>query len=182
MANALKKIIEEKNRDVEVTASTTRFERFVSRFKQSPKAALRLQFIFVLLLGSLVYSNSINNGFYFDDSHVIQNNPYVKELSLLPEIFVDGRTSSSLPENSSYRPITTLFYAACWQVAAGKTWPFHVLKIILHVGVAWLLYLIAMRLLKMHVSSTINAPTVSFAYWKNQYYKASPNNLLLMDC
>jgi hypothetical protein len=44
---------------------------------------------FFLLLAA--YSNHFHNAFHFDDSHVIENNLYIRNLRNIPSFFVDGR-------------------------------------------------------------------------------------------
>ena len=64
----------------------------------------------IMLLGLIVtYSNHFNNPFQFDDDHTIVNNVWIRSLKNIPKFFVDGATSSSLPQNQGYRPgVTTL--------------------------------------------------------------------------
>lgn len=106
-----------------------------------------------ILLGAAVYGNSLKGAFHYDDFHVIEGNPYIKNLAFIPQYFTDGRTSSSLPENSGYRPLCTLTFALLWNVAGGATWPFHVHKILSHALVAWLIFLIAAELMRRAGSS-----------------------------
>ena len=57
----------------------------------------------------IVYSNHFTNPFHFDDEHTIVNNSWIRSIKNIPHFFVDGTTSSSLPQNQAYRPgITTL--------------------------------------------------------------------------
>ncbi len=56
----------------------------------------------------LAYQNLYDNNFHFDDSHTIQDNPYIRDISNLPKFFTLGsQTFSSLPANQVYRPIVT---------------------------------------------------------------------------
>lgn len=66
--------------------------------------------IFVAIIFSVLfaYQNLYDNSFHFDDSHTIQDNPYVRDISNLPKFFTLGsETFSSLPANQVYRPIVT---------------------------------------------------------------------------
>ena len=63
--------------------------------------------IFLLLALTAVYWNHFDNGFYFDDSHTIVNNGYIRNIENLPLFFVDPVTGSSLPTNRGYRPLVT---------------------------------------------------------------------------
>jgi len=71
----------------------------------------RFYLLCLLLLAGLIftYSNHFNNPFHFDDDHTIVNNVWVKDIKNIPKFFTDATTSSSLPQNQSYRPgVTTL--------------------------------------------------------------------------
>jgi len=57
------------------------------------------------------YGNSLDNSFHFDDSHVIESNVYLRSLHNVPLFFKDAHTFSSLPQNSTYRPLVTLSLA-----------------------------------------------------------------------
>ena len=58
-------------------------------------------FFFAVFL--LVYANHFDNGFYFDDSHTIVENHYIREIRNIPLFFTDPTTFSVLPANQSYR-------------------------------------------------------------------------------
>lgn len=67
----------------------------------------------VAALGLLfaAYSDHFDNGFHFDDSHVIVSNPYVRSVGHIKRFFTDAHTFSTRPESASYRPLLTLSYA-----------------------------------------------------------------------
>jgi len=67
--------------------------------------------ILLALLVTIVYANHFHNAFHFDDSHVIQSNAAIKDLSLWKTYFTDAATHSSLPTNQGYRPLLTLSFA-----------------------------------------------------------------------
>ncbi len=50
----------------------------------------------ILILGvcALVYSNSLENSFHYDDEHSIQNNIHIRDLGNIPTFFVDPATFS----------------------------------------------------------------------------------------
>jgi tetratricopeptide (TPR) repeat protein len=79
---------------------------------------------FLILLGiigiiTLFYGNHFHNAFHFDDSHVIVDNPYVKNLDKAPQFFRDASTFSSLPQNQTYRPLLTMMFAIDYKLAKG---------------------------------------------------------------
>ncbi len=73
------------------------------------------------------YWNHFHNAFHFDDSHVIQSNDAIKDLSLWRTYFTDATTHSSLPTNQGYRPLLTLSFAVDHWLAGGleDTFMFH---------------------------------------------------------
>ena len=77
-----------------------------------PAAAPRPRFALAaagaLLLVLAAYANHFGGGFHFDDSHVIEQNLYLRSLANLPRFFTDANTFSSLPANLT---------AAAWRAA-----------------------------------------------------------------
>jgi tetratricopeptide (TPR) repeat protein len=85
-----------------------------------------------IVLISAAYANSLHNSFHFDDSHVIENNLYLRDLSFVPRYFTDAHTFSSLPQNATYRPLVTLSLALDFaQRHSLDPRPFHVTQIAL---------------------------------------------------
>jgi len=72
-----------------------------------------------MVLCTITYANHFYNGFHFDDSHSIQNNSYIRSLGNVPLFFKDGSTSSALPQNQSYRPVTTTSLAFDYWLGGG---------------------------------------------------------------
>jgi tetratricopeptide (TPR) repeat protein len=65
----------------------------------------------MLLLTFVAYCNHFDNTFHFDDYHTILNNANIRSLNNIPRFFTDGSTSSVLPQNQAYRPVTVLTLA-----------------------------------------------------------------------
>jgi tetratricopeptide (TPR) repeat protein len=85
-----------------------------------------------IALITAAYANSLNNSFHFDDSHVIVTNVYLHSLRNIPLFFEDAHTFSSLPQNSTYRPLVTLTLALDYAMGHGLA-PrmFHITQIVL---------------------------------------------------
>ncbi|HEX7809888.1 MAG TPA: hypothetical protein VF608_14225, partial [Thermoanaerobaculia bacterium] len=77
------------------------------------------------------YAASLDNAFHFDDSHVIENNLYIRSLEHVPQYFTDAYTFSSLPQNATYRPLVTLTLALDYARGALDPRPYHVTQIAL---------------------------------------------------
>lgn len=105
------------------------------------QAALRLG---ILVL--IAYATGMTGGYHFDDSHSVESNLAVRSLSSIPSFWLNPQTSSFIPENRVYRPLVYTFYAFCWKLGGGATWPFHVMKKFMHLLVAVALFAIWRRL------------------------------------
>jgi tetratricopeptide (TPR) repeat protein len=73
----------------------------------------------MMVLCIITYSNHFQNDFHFDDSHTIQNNVYIRNIHNIPLFFTDGSTSSTLPQNQSYRPVVTTSLAIDYWLGGG---------------------------------------------------------------
>ncbi|MDH3627000.1 MAG: tetratricopeptide repeat protein [Acidobacteriota bacterium] len=67
----------------------------------------------------VAYSNHFNNGFRFDDTHTIVSNGYIADIRNIPSFFTDATTSSSLPANRAYRPVSTMLNAIDYRLGNG---------------------------------------------------------------
>ncbi len=72
----------------------------------------------LLLAVCLVYSNSLANGFHFDDFHTVTDNPAVRSVRNLRRIFTDTTAFSVLPANQTYRPVVTASLALDYATGA----------------------------------------------------------------
>ncbi|MBS1533415.1 MAG: tetratricopeptide repeat protein [Bacteroidetes bacterium] len=83
------------------------------------KSNLLFYIILTFAVVTAVYSNHFYNGFHFDDSHSIYDNANIRNLKNIPRFFKDGTTSSILPQNQSYRPVTTTSLAIDYWLGNG---------------------------------------------------------------
>jgi tetratricopeptide (TPR) repeat protein len=82
------------------------------RFKPQWLLALTL---LLLLVGA--YSNHFDNGFYFDDTHTIVNNTYIRDITLLPHYFTDIKYYGTMLGNQGYNPILVALNAIDYWIA-----------------------------------------------------------------
>jgi tetratricopeptide (TPR) repeat protein len=76
------------------------------------------------------YANSLDNAFQFDDSHVVEENLFIRNLANVPRFFTDATTFSALPANSTYRPLVTTSLAIDYRLGGGlEPRQFHVSQI-----------------------------------------------------
>ena len=89
-------------------------------------------FVIVIATTLAAYSNTFQNSFHFDDSHVVENNLYIRNLKNLPRFFRDAATFSSLPANATYRPLVTATLAIdYWRGGGLEPRQFHVTQLTL---------------------------------------------------
>ncbi len=106
------------------------------------KYPMQLRLLLLAALVWLIYSNSLDNDFHFDDFHVITDNPAVRGISDIPSFFLDSTTFSLLPGNRDYRPVFLTSMALSWQAGGGATLPFHLTSVLIHTGNVIVLFLI----------------------------------------
>jgi tetratricopeptide (TPR) repeat protein len=121
---------------------------------------------------SLAYSNHFNNGFHFDDSHTVVDNPYIRSLQNIPKFFTDATTFSAMPSSRMYRPVISTSLALDYWAAGGlKPLFFH-----LSTFVWYLVQLVLMFLLFRHVFDQVRpSPRNSyFAFFAAAWYGVHP--------
>ena len=75
--------------------------------------------LLALALLTAAYSNHFQNGFHFDDRHVIVDNVAIRSLHDLSRFFRDPTTFTSRPQNASYRPLLTTSFALDYRSGNG---------------------------------------------------------------
>jgi tetratricopeptide (TPR) repeat protein len=89
---------------------------------------------------AIAYSNHFENGFHFDDSHVIEQNLNIRSLGNIPRFFTDATTFSALPANQSYRPFLATLFALAYHAGGGSPVWFHIFAFCLFVVLGTLLF------------------------------------------
>ncbi|HVS94599.1 MAG TPA: tetratricopeptide repeat protein [Mucilaginibacter sp.] len=128
--------------------------------------------ILILTATTAVYLNHFYNGFHFDDSHSVWNNPNIRNIKNIPLFFKDGSTSSVLPQNQSYRPVTTASLAIDYWLGGGyDLFFFHLSTFILFLAQG-LLMLYVFR--KIYNISLPGNPTTYIALFATAWYLLHP--------
>lgn len=98
-----------------------------------------LSCLFLFILSFSLYSNSLNNGFVWDDHILIEQSPEIRDITNLKAIF------TSAPQ-SIYRPVRTLVYAAEYRLFNLNPKGYHFVNILLNVLFSVLLFLVFRRI------------------------------------
>jgi tetratricopeptide (TPR) repeat protein len=127
-----------------VSASTLH-ERLHSGAARLPAAIPPL----VLAVASFaLYANTLGNGFVDDDTLQVLNNPWIRDVRHLPEVFSHGVWSfmGESEVSNYYRPLMHVFYMAEYHFFGLRAWGFHLVNVLLHAVSTVIVYLLAVRL------------------------------------
>jgi len=98
--------------------------------------------LLIIMLGFIVYSNSISNPFIWDDNKIVKDNPFIRDWSNAPKLL-----SSNLASDSTfYRPVQVLSYMVDYSLFSLNVKGYHLTNCLLHILVAlsifWLVILL----------------------------------------
>lgn len=104
----------------------------------------------LLLLAFAVYANTLLAGFLFDDHFQIEQNPYLRGFGHLREILTTPVWSFQGGEGlpNFYRPVMTFGYLLCHAVFGASSFGYHLVSVLLHVVVVWLVFAVGLALFK----------------------------------
>jgi len=100
----------------------------------------------IFVLSVVVYLNAIPNGFVIDDLSQVANNPWIRNVKYIPDIFSSSVWSFEGRDSNYYRPLMHIFYMFIYHIAGLKPWVFHIVNVLLHAGVCILVLLTSSRL------------------------------------
>lgn len=110
-----------------------------------------LPLFLIVAISTVLYSNTLNNGFVYDDENTIVKNILVKDFRNLPELFEMDYFAQS--GENSYRPIVTFTYFLDYALYGLSPWGFHLTNLLLHAINGILLYIFAMLLIQQPMRS-----------------------------
>ena len=96
----------------------------------------------ILALIVVVYANSFQNSFHYDDSHSIVENPHIRSLANLPSFFLETETFSGEPAMAMYRPVLVSSFALNYAAGEYEPWGYLGTNIAIHGVVSILAFLI----------------------------------------
>jgi len=115
-------------------------------------------------LAILLYCNTLNHGFVYDDRPAIVSNPLVTGSAPLSSLITSdfwGVPLSHTGSHKSYRPLTSLSFKLDWLLAPGSPSQFHLTNLLLHALVTHLFHTLLLSLLPS--SSTALMAALLFA-------------------
>jgi len=115
------------------------FKDFYSPFTQS-KAI-----VFLIIIGFVVYFNSLFGQFVWDDIPQLVNNPLYQSISNIREIFLDHTYTY-------YRPIGAIYMSIIYTIFGPTSFWFHLPQVALHIVNSILVFLLFKKFLSIKVS------------------------------
>ena len=93
----------------------------------------------------LVYANSLDNSFVWDDEALVLGNPAIRSPVSVPRLFT-ARLFPEIPGGNFYRPVQSLSYAIDYSLWRLDPFGYHLTNILIHAGNAVLVYLLLLAL------------------------------------
>lgn len=100
--------------------------------------------IILALFAIAIYSNSLRNGFVYDDSFTIVENLLIKDFKNLPLLF--SPDYFSLSGEMSYRPVVTFSYSCDYAIFKLNPYGYHLTNALLHSANGVMLYILVTQL------------------------------------
>src|SRR3989338_8267359 len=98
-----------------------------------------LHILLILIISIAIYSNTLKNGFAYDDEFTVVNNTLIKNFSNISKLFTKEYFSTS--GEMSYRPVVTLTYFLDYALYGIKPWGYHLTNLLLHALNGVILYI-----------------------------------------
>lgn len=111
----------------------------------------------IIILGIVIYANSLEGGFIWDDNILVRDNTFIKSWSHLPEIFTKDLGAGSGVTYNFYRPIFTLSLLINHSISGLDVTGYHLTNILLHILVALSIYWLITILFKDRLISLLTS-------------------------
>lgn len=112
------------------------------------KKTIFLHIALIATLGFIVYSNSLNGKFIWDDIFLVKDNIYIKNWTNLPKIFSSDIGTGGLVKYSFYRPLQMFTYMIDYSFWGLNVKGYHLTNIFLHILTAVCIYWLVSILFK----------------------------------
>ncbi|MFA4990020.1 MAG: tetratricopeptide repeat protein [Candidatus Omnitrophota bacterium] len=111
---------------------------------------IAIQIISLVVLGFLVYANTLPGKFLWDDYGLVRDNPCIKNLAYLKKIFSMNIGAGLDAASNFYRPLQMLTYALDYSLWHLNAVGYHLTSIFFHIAVALAVYWLASIIFKNH--------------------------------
>jgi Tfp pilus assembly protein PilF len=94
----------------------------------------------------VVYANGLTGAFTYDDKAIVRDNPRIRSVSRVDDVFATQYFGGPPGTGTAYRPILLLSFAIQWWIHGGEPFAFHAVNVLLHVAATLLLARLLRRL------------------------------------
>lgn len=98
-----------------------------------------LAILLIALVIMICFSNSLSVEFVYDDFVIIQDNPNIKSLSNIPQLFFQTYWGTN-PNSGNYRPLTNVSFALNFAISGLNAYSYHLFNILIHYANCLLVY------------------------------------------
>lgn len=107
------------------------------------KPRLIIHIALIIILGFVVYANSLGGKFVWDDYGLVKGNAYIKDWSNLPKLFSQGFGEGEGVTPKFYRPLQMFVHMADYSLFGLNVKGYHLTSVLLHILAAIALYFFA---------------------------------------
>jgi tetratricopeptide (TPR) repeat protein len=117
--------------------------------KLSGNAKISAAVLFLACFSFLLYANSLDNSFMWDDREIILRDRYIRDLKFVPYLFTpEYNKKPYIMGANEYRPVTKTSFALDHSIWKADPFGFHLSNVILHVLNSILFFFLVTRLLR----------------------------------
>lgn len=124
-------------------------------------AVLAVMTLLAVSLG--VYSVTLEYGFVYDDQTQVLENPWIRELSRVPDILSSSGTAFQNKAANTFRPLLHLVFMAEYHAFGLKAWGWHLVNVLLHSLNAVMVFLVASTIFSDETAETLRERTAGLA-------------------
>lgn len=118
----------------------------------------------VFIVSLAIYSNTLQNGFVYDDAWQVVKNSWIRDFRFIPEIVSSDVWKFSGDTTSHYyRPMMYLIYMVTYSVAGLDPRAFHLLNVLLNAMISVLVFMTTVKLLQQFLPAKRNIIFPAFA-------------------
>ncbi len=99
----------------------------------SSKRTVFIQTALIIILGFIIYANSLPGQFIWDDVFLIKDNVYIKNWQNLPKLFLKDTGTIAGQNFNYYRPLQLLTHMADYSLWRFNVSGYHLINILLHI-------------------------------------------------
>jgi protein O-mannosyl-transferase len=107
---------------------------------------MKRDWLWILGACFIVYANSLDNGFHYDDEHSIQKNVHIRDLGNLGRFFTDPSTFSVDHDKGMFRPLLLVSYTLNYAHGQYEVTGYHLVNLGLHAATSCLLWALLVAL------------------------------------